>query len=146
MNGKTPNKIKRSFLKTVNATLKTEITRKIGSITNNFWKATNAPLFDLSDCHVKPSSHSSNSPKYNAFAGQIRGIKITGTNQSPRYFKLCLFIEKIKKATNGMNKNAGIFVKIAIPRNIPDKMEVVNFSWLTYLLKASFVDCLLRYI
>ena len=88
----------------------------------------NIPLFVLSDCHVKALSHSSNSPKYNALAGQISGITITGINQSPRYFKFCLLNETIKKAINGMNMNAGILVKIAIPRNIPEKTQVINLS------------------
>src|ERR671913_345605 len=145
MKGRTPNKIKGSFLMTANPTLKMEIARKRGSIINNFWNATNTPLFDLSDCQVKSLSHSSNSPKYNALAGQISGIKITGIDQILRYFKFCLFIEKIKNATNGMNKNAGTFVKIANPKNIPEKIEIINFSLDKNLPSVALVDCLLRY-
>ena len=127
MKGITPNIMKKSFFIAANPILTNEIAMKIGSIINNFWNVPNIPAFDLSDCHNKPLNHSSNSPKYIALAGHISGINITGIDHIARYFKFFLCLERIKKATNGMNVNAESFVKIEIPRNIPEKIDNNNF-------------------
>ena len=138
--------MKKSFFIAANPILTKEIVMKIGSIINNFWNVPTIPAFDLSDCQNKSLNQSPNSPKYIALAGQIRGINITGIDQIARYFKFFLPLEKIKQATNGMNVNAGSFVKIEIPRNIPEKIDNNNFFWKKYLLIISLVDCLFKYI
>ena len=44
-----------------------------------------------------------------------------------------------------MNMNAGTFVKIANPKNIPEKTEIISFSLDKNLPSVAFVDRLLRY-
>src|SRR5919197_2265406 len=83
-----------------------------------------------------------------AYAGQIKGIKITGINHIPKAFRLrflrfvillfillpivllstslflllFLFVETIRYPINGIIVNTGIFVNIANPRKIPESI------------------------
>jgi hypothetical protein len=78
------------------------------------------PAFSLFICQSTSFDHELNAPAITLWAGQIRGINITGTNHFPTAFRLLLLFRYTRKATNGIMVNAGIFVKMARPRNTPD--------------------------
>jgi hypothetical protein len=97
--------------------------RITGSITKKTFRAFHKGISILPVvCHNTPPDHLSNSPIDIAYIGQIAGIKITGISHSPVYLKflLLLLLAVIINTINGIMVNAGIFVKIARPKNIPE--------------------------
>jgi hypothetical protein len=82
----------------------------------------NKDLGVLFVCEKTPSTHRSNWPYNIAYAGQIKGIRITGIIQIPKivHLLLCLTDMVIRYPTSGIIQIAGILVKIANPKNTPE--------------------------
>ena len=105
-------------------------TNKTGSNLNRSDIEIHIGRFDLSvDCQDKPFNQSSNSPLKIAYAGHIKGIKITGIIHNPSALKLLLLFVNTIKPTSGIKVMAGTFVNIVNPRKIPEDRSNIIF-WL----------------
>jgi hypothetical protein len=62
---------------------------------------------------------------------QSKGIEIHGISHNNKLLRLRLLLMKIRKPTTGIKVNAGIFVNMAKPRNIPEiRGNQKSFEWL----------------
>lgn len=95
-----------------------------GSILNMASAAVTKPPLSRPICHMIPFAQLLNWPMDAAYAGQAAGIRITGTSHSTA----CRLgrAEQIRIKTGGITANAGIFVRMASPRQMPDRVTNIT--------------------